>query len=112
MTDPSGVASVHDERAAEPVPLVVGIGASAGGIKALKEFFRTYTAWQGWINVEKLYDFAETENSIFFQAIMTSSTGRWVVGAGAWPERGGGGWSGMVGRAGDSVAGRSGSGDS
>lgn len=50
------------------------------GNKALKEFFRTYTAWQGSINVEKLYDFAETENSIFFQAIFTSNTGRWVVG--------------------------------
>jgi len=50
------------------------------GNKALKEFFRKYTAWQGSINIEKLYDFAETENSIFFQAIFTSNTGRWVVG--------------------------------
>ena len=52
------------------------------GNTALKEFFRTYLAWQGWINVEKLFDFAETENSIFFQSIMTTSTGRWIVGAG------------------------------
>lgn len=52
------------------------------GSKALKAFFRTYIAWQGSINVESLYDFAETENAIFFQAIFTSKTGRWVVGDG------------------------------
>ena len=50
------------------------------GTQALKEFFKTYTSWQGSINVEELFDFAETENSIFFQAIFTSNTGRWVVG--------------------------------
>lgn len=50
------------------------------GTKALKDFFRTYIDWQGSINVEQLYDFAETETSIFFQAIFTSKTGRWVVG--------------------------------
>ena len=50
------------------------------GNSALKEFFRTYVAWQGSINVEQLYDFAETDDSIFFQAIFTSKTGRWVVG--------------------------------
>jgi hypothetical protein len=50
------------------------------GNQALKDFFRTYTAWQGSINVEDLYDFAETDNSIFFQAVFTSNTGRWVVG--------------------------------
>lgn len=50
------------------------------GTQALKEFFKTYTNWQGSINVEELFDFAETDNSIFFQAIFTSNTGRWVVG--------------------------------
>jgi hypothetical protein len=50
------------------------------GNKALKEFFRTYIDWQGAINVEKLYNFAETDESIFFQAIFTSNTGKWVVG--------------------------------
>lgn len=50
------------------------------GNAELKSFFRTYTAWQGSINVEELFDFAETDNSIFFQAIFTSNTGRWVVG--------------------------------
>jgi hypothetical protein len=57
------------------------------GRKALKEFFHVYLDWQGSIKVEKLYDFVETENSIFFQAIFTSKTGRWVVGD-AWHMRG------------------------
>jgi hypothetical protein len=52
------------------------------GNKALKEFFRTYIAWQGSINVEQLYDFAETEDAISFQAVFTSKTGKWVVGDG------------------------------
>ena len=50
------------------------------GRAALKEFFKIYLAYQGMIDVEKLYDFPETENSIFFQAVFTSKTGRWVVG--------------------------------
>jgi hypothetical protein len=58
------------------------------GNKALKDFFHTYVSWQGAIQVEKLYDFAETGDSIFFQAIFTSRTGKWVVGD-AWHMRGG-----------------------
>ncbi len=58
------------------------------GNKALKEFFHTYIAYQGSIQVEKSYNFAETDDSIFFQAIFTSKTGRWVVGD-AWHMRGG-----------------------
>jgi hypothetical protein len=50
------------------------------GNRALKDFFRTYLNWQGEINVESLYDFAEIDDSICFQAIFTSRTGRWVVG--------------------------------
>ena len=50
------------------------------GRPALKEFFGTYMSWQGAIEVESLYDFAETEDAISFQAIFTSQTGRWVVG--------------------------------
>jgi hypothetical protein len=50
------------------------------GREALKAFFHTYIGWQGAINVESLYDFAETEDAISFQAIFTSHTGRWVVG--------------------------------
>ncbi|MGH7966894.1 MAG: hypothetical protein ACRERD_34575 [Candidatus Binatia bacterium] len=50
------------------------------GNQALKDFFHKYAAWQGSINVESLYDFAETDDSICFHAIFTSNTGRWVVG--------------------------------
>jgi len=50
------------------------------GNAALKKFFRTYIDFQGSINVEEISNFAETERSIFFQAIFTSQTGRWAVG--------------------------------
>jgi hypothetical protein len=50
------------------------------GNKALKDFFRTYIGWQGSIDVESLDNFVETDNSIFFQAVFTSKTGRWAVG--------------------------------
>jgi hypothetical protein len=56
------------------------------GNQALKDFFRKYLTWQGGINVESLYDFAELQDSITFQAIFTSKTGRWVVGD-AWHMR-------------------------
>ena len=52
------------------------------GREALKDFFRKYLSWQGEIAVESLYDFAETDDAISFQAIFTSHTGRWVVGDG------------------------------
>jgi SnoaL-like domain len=50
------------------------------GRAALKAFFAKYLAYQGSINVESLDNFAETDNSIFFQAVFTSRTGRWAVG--------------------------------
>jgi len=50
------------------------------GRAALKAFFAKYLAYQGSINVEELSNFSETDNSIFFQAIFTSKTGRWAVG--------------------------------
>jgi hypothetical protein len=50
------------------------------GREALKAFFHKYIEWQGSINVESVYDFAETEDAITFQAVFTSHTGRWVVG--------------------------------
>ncbi len=56
------------------------------GREALKEFFKKYTSWQGSINVESLYVFAETKDAISFQAIFTSNTGRWLVGD-AWSMR-------------------------
>jgi hypothetical protein len=58
------------------------------GREELKKFFHIYIAAQGAINIESLYDFAETDNSISFQAIFTSNTGRWVVGD-AWNMRNG-----------------------
>ena len=58
------------------------------GNQALKAFFHTYLDWQGSINVESVYDFVETDNSIFFQAVFTSKTGKWVVGD-AWHMTGG-----------------------
>jgi hypothetical protein len=54
----------------------------------MKKLFHIYMKAQGSINVEQLYDFAETDNSISFQAIFTSNTGRWVVGD-AWNMRNG-----------------------
>lgn len=58
------------------------------GNKALKEFFHTYLDWQGGIDVESLYNFAETDDSITFHAIFTSKTGRLVV-SDAWHMRDG-----------------------
>ena len=58
------------------------------GSKALKDFFNKYLEWQGAIEVESLYDFAELDDSICFQAIFTSKTGKWVVGD-AWHMRDG-----------------------
>jgi hypothetical protein len=58
------------------------------GHAALKDFFRAYLDWHGAISVESMYSFAETESSIFFQAIFTSQTGRWAVGD-AWHMSGG-----------------------
>ncbi len=50
------------------------------GREAIKDFMRKYLDWQGEINVESFYDFVELDDSICFQAIFTSHTGRWVVG--------------------------------
>lgn len=58
------------------------------GRAALKAFFHRYIAWQGAIDVESVDNFSETENSIFFQAVFTSHTGKWAVGD-AWHMTGG-----------------------
>jgi hypothetical protein len=58
------------------------------GNAALKAFFHTYLAWQGAIQDVSLNNFAETDDSIFFQAFFTSKTGKWVVGD-AWHMRDG-----------------------
>lgn len=58
------------------------------GKEAIKAFFHQYMQWQGTIEVEQLYHFAETEEAISFHAVFTSNTGRWVV-ADAWHLRNG-----------------------
>jgi predicted SnoaL-like aldol condensation-catalyzing enzyme len=50
------------------------------GRQALKDFFHRYIDWQGHIDIEKLYNFAELDDSVTFMAIFSSNTGRWVVG--------------------------------
>jgi hypothetical protein len=52
------------------------------GNQALKDFFKRYLDWQGEINLESLYNFAELDDSICFHAIVNSHTGRWLVGDG------------------------------
>ena len=81
FTDDAALISPFDALPTPPPHIV-------RGNKALKEFFHIYMNYQGSIQVEKLYSFAETDDSIFFQAIFTSKTGRWVVGD-AWHMRGG-----------------------
>jgi hypothetical protein len=53
------------------------------GHAKLKDFFRKWLDYHGPSNYESLYDFAETEDSISFHAIMNSQTGKWMLGE-AW----------------------------
>jgi hypothetical protein len=46
-------------------------------------FFAKWLDYHGKMNIDSLYDFAELEDSISFQALMTSETGKWVLGE-AW----------------------------
>jgi hypothetical protein len=47
------------------------------------EFFSKWLKMHTNMNLESLYDFAELEDSISFQALITSQAGRWVLGE-AW----------------------------
>jgi hypothetical protein len=58
------------------------------GKLALKDFLGRYLDWQGGIKVESLFNFAELDDSVTFHAILTSNTGRWMVGD-AWHMRDG-----------------------
>lgn len=49
----------------------------------LKEFFTKWLAYHGETNYTALYDFAELDDTVSFQALMTSQTGNWVLGE-AW----------------------------
>ena len=50
------------------------------GRDEIKNFLRRWLDFHGKSQFTSLTNFAETDNSIFFQAIFTSNTGRWVVG--------------------------------
>jgi hypothetical protein len=47
------------------------------------EFFSKWLDYHGEMTLDSLYDFAELDDSISFQAIITSQTGKWVLGE-AW----------------------------
>src|SRR5512144_3350602 len=60
-----------------PPPHVVHAGPD------LVKFFARWLDYHGAVTVDSLYDFAELDDSISFQALMTTQTGKWVVGE-AW----------------------------
>lgn len=47
------------------------------------EFFTKWLDYHGNMSFDELYDFAELEDTVSFQALMTSETGKWVLGE-AW----------------------------
>jgi len=61
-------------------------------IKAGPEMIDFFTKWldyHGQMNLDSLYDFAELDDTVFFQAIITSQKGKWVLGE-AWHMNGSG----------------------
>ncbi len=50
---------------------------------ALIDFFAKWLDYHGSMTIDSLYDFAELDDTISFQALMTSQTGKWVLGE-AW----------------------------
>jgi hypothetical protein len=52
------------------------------------DFFRKWLDYHGEMTIDSLYDFAELDDSISFQALITSQTGKWVLGE-AWHLDGG-----------------------
>lgn len=50
---------------------------------ALIDFFGKWLDYHAGMTVDSLYDFAELDDSIFFQALITSQAGKWVLGE-AW----------------------------
>jgi hypothetical protein len=50
---------------------------------AMEDFFRKWLDYHGAMTLDSLYDFAELDDSISFQALITSQTGKWVLGE-AW----------------------------
>jgi hypothetical protein len=57
----------------KPPPHIIPAGPK------LKEFFEKWLDYMGSMTVDSLYDFVELDDSISFQAVMTTQTGKWVV---------------------------------
>jgi hypothetical protein len=60
-----------------PPPHVVPAGPE------MADFFKKWADYHGEMSVDNLYDFAELEDSITFHALITSQTGKWMLGE-AW----------------------------
>jgi hypothetical protein len=45
----------------------------------LKDFFEKWLDYHGEMTVDSLYDFVELDDSISFQALMTTQTGKWWI---------------------------------
>ena len=61
----------------KPPPHIIPAGP------ALVDFFAKWLDYHGAMTFDSLYDFAELDDTISFQALMTSQTGTWVLGE-AW----------------------------
>jgi hypothetical protein len=61
----------------KPPPHIIQAGP------ALIDFFVKWLDYHGAMTIDSLYDFAELDDTISFQALMTSQTGKWVLGE-AW----------------------------
>jgi hypothetical protein len=60
-----------------PPPHVVKAGP------AMIDFFTKWLDYHGEMSLDSLYDFAELDDTVHFQAQITSQTGKWVLGE-AW----------------------------
>lgn len=61
----------------EPPPYIVH------GNDAIRYFYHKYNAWQGFFDIEKVYNQIMSDNAISFQTIVRTRTGRWASGI-AW----------------------------
>jgi hypothetical protein len=61
----------------EPPPHVIKNGP------AMKDFFAKWLAYNANMQVDSLYDYAELDDTISFQCLLTSDSGKWVLGE-AW----------------------------
>lgn len=61
----------------KPPPHIIPAGP------ALIDFFAKWLDYHGAMTVDSLYNFTELDDTISFQALITSQTGKWVLGE-AW----------------------------